>query len=224
MGTKAELGKYGYSRAHRPDKKQIMIGLSQLRTPINIPIGLTIQSGNMNDQTHFQKTFLQIAPKLKEGSLAVFDKGAQSKENIELVLAHKMKYLSSKKLNASDDKRIKVFEKTDDKCINKELGIYGEIIEFPSRYDYFFYSEPLMHDQIAAKLRLAETKLIEAKEIQKAIAKGNPLPKRFILNNPLIDIKYSYQTKLTELNDEQAKNWFKRQLSQAEKVFLPSFK
>jgi len=45
-GTKAELGKYGYSRAHRPDKKQITIGISQLCGPINIPIGLTVNTGN----------------------------------------------------------------------------------------------------------------------------------------------------------------------------------
>src|SRR3990167_454913 len=47
-GTKAELGMYGYSRGHRPDKKQITIGISQLRSPMNIPIGLTVQSGNVN--------------------------------------------------------------------------------------------------------------------------------------------------------------------------------
>src|SRR3990167_3320089 len=39
-GTKAELGKYGYSRGHRPDKKQITIGISQLSAPMNIPVGL----------------------------------------------------------------------------------------------------------------------------------------------------------------------------------------
>jgi transposase len=209
-GTKAELGEYGYSRAHRPDKKQITVGISQLRLPINLPVGLTIQSGNINDQTHFSKTFNQIAPKLREGSLAVFDKGAQSKDNLELVLMHKMKYLSAKKLNTSDDKRIKSFVKSENNCVDKINGIYGEIIEYPSRYDYFFFSEQLMQDQINSKYRLAESKLIEAKEIQKAIGKGKPLPKRFILNNPLVDIKYSFQTKLNELNDEEAKTLVKK--------------
>jgi len=33
-GQKAKLGKYGYSRDHRPDKKQITFGLAELSNPI----------------------------------------------------------------------------------------------------------------------------------------------------------------------------------------------
>ena len=164
-GTKAELGKYGYSRGHRPDKKQLTIGISQLSAPMNIPVGLTVQSGNINDQTHFKSTFLQVCSVLKENSRIVFDKGGQSKENLDLVLAHKMKYLSAKKLNLSDDKRIKTFVKSVDNCVDAEKGVYGEIIGYPSRIDYFFFSEQLQRDQIEAKLRMAERKLAEAKEI-----------------------------------------------------------
>lgn len=204
-GTKAEFGEYGYSRAHRPDKKQITVGISQLCAPINLPIGLTIQAGNTNDQTHFKQTFLQVCDHLKPGSRIVFDKGAQSKDNLELVLAHKMKYLSAKKLNLSDDKRIKIFTKTEQNCVDKEKGIYGEIIKYPSRFDYFFFSEQLKLDQIEAKLRKAELKLIEAKAIQSALGKGKPIPSRFMLNNPLVSITYTYQTKLKELTEEQAR-------------------
>ena len=204
-GTKAELGKYGYSRAHRPDKKQITIGISQLCGPINIPIGLTVKTGNTNDQTHFKETFLQVSKHLNTGSRVVFDKGAQSKANLDLVLAHKMKYLSAKKLNKSDDKRIKSFVQSKDNCVDEINGIYGEIIEYPSRFDYFYFSEQLKRNQIEAKLRMAERKLTEAKEIQSALGKGKPLPARFSLNNPLVDIKYTYQTKLKDLTDEQAR-------------------
>ncbi|MBI4981457.1 transposase [Candidatus Woesearchaeota archaeon] len=204
-GTKAELGEYGYSRAHRPDKKQITVGISQLGGPINIPVGLTVQTGNTNDQTHFKKTFLQVCEHLKLDSMVVFDKGAQSKDNLDLVLAHKMKYLSAKKLNKSDDKRIKSFIKSKENCIDEEKGIHGIIIEYPSRFDYFFFSEQLKRDQIEAKLRMAEHKLTEAKEIQSALGKGKPLPARFLLNNPLVDITYSYQTKLKDLTEEQAR-------------------
>lgn len=206
-GTKAELGKYGYSRGHRPDKKQLTVGISQLSAPMNIPVGLTVQSGNMNDQTHFKPTFLQVCPLLKENSRVVFDKGGQSKDNIDLVLAHKMKYLSAKKLNLSDDRRIQTFTKSIDNCVDAEKGVYGEIIEYPSRTDYFFFSEPLQHDQIEAKLRMAEKKLAEAKEIQQALNKGKSLPKRFMLNNPLVKITYTYQTRLSELTEDQAKKF-----------------
>ena len=204
-GNKAELGRYGYSRGHRPDKKQITVGISQLRAPMNIPIGLTVQSGNVNDQKHFKTTFEQACSVLKEGSTVVFDKGGQSKDNLDLVLAHKMKYLSAKKLNLSDDKRIKSFVASAHNCVDTEKQIYGEIIEYPSRIDYFFFSKQLQQDQIEAKLRLAERKLEEAKEIQHALTKGKSLPKRFLLNNPLVKITYTYQTQLTELTETQAR-------------------
>src|SRR3989344_1351345 len=203
-GNKAEIGRYGYSRGHRPDKKQITVGISQLRSPMNIPIGLTVQPGNVNDQKHFKSTFEQVCPVLKEGSKIVFDKGGQSKDNIDLVLAHKMKYLSAKKLNLSDDKRIKLFIPSAENCVDTEQKIYGEVIEYPSRTDYFFFSEQLRQDQIEAKLRLAERKLEEAKEIQQALTKGRTLPKRFLLNNPLVRVTYTYQTRLSELSDDQA--------------------
>jgi len=35
-GDKCPLGKYGYSRDHRPDKKQITLGISELARPINV--------------------------------------------------------------------------------------------------------------------------------------------------------------------------------------------
>ncbi len=204
-GNRAELGKYGYSRGHRPDKKQITVGISQLRAPMNIPIGLTVQSGNINDQKHFKSTFEQVASVLKDGSTIVFDKGGQSKDNLDLVLAHKMKYLSAKKLNLSDDKRIKSFRPSVKNCVDPENMIYGEIIKYPTRTDYFFFSKQLQHNQIEAKLRLAERKLEEAKEIQQALTKGRTLPKRFLINNPLVRITYTYQTRLSELTESQAR-------------------
>jgi len=77
-GDKAPLGKYGYSRDHRPDKKQITLGVSELANPINIPIGITIEPGNLNDQRHFEKTYHQVNKRLKKGSLIVFDKDAMA--------------------------------------------------------------------------------------------------------------------------------------------------
>jgi len=203
-GKHANLGEYGYSRDHRPDKKQITIGIAELASPINIPFGLTIQPGNLNDQKHFKETFNQVKGKVRPYSRFVFDKGGQSKESINVVLASKMKYLSAKKLNKSDDKRIKEFDKIKAEIIDAEAGIYGIKIIYPSRIDYFYFSERLKHEQIEAKLRWAEQKLREAKEIQQSLDKNKQMPKRFRINNPLVDVTYSYQTKLASLTDEEA--------------------
>lgn len=202
-GDKAQLGKYGYSRDHRPDKKQITFGITELRKPINIPIGLTIAKGNVNDLKHFQTTFDQVRSSLRKESRIIFDKGGNSKDNINAVLAAKMQFLTAKKLNKSDDKLIASFDKSNATCINEKEGIYGIKQAFPARTNYFFFSEKLQHENIATSLRKAERQLKEAKEIQSAVVKGK-IPKRFTVNNVLVNVTIEYQTKLQDLSELQA--------------------
>ncbi len=203
-GDKANLAKYGYSRDHRPDKKQITFGVTELRNPINIPIGLTIARGNVNDQTHFQTTFDQVSGCLKKESLVIFDKDANGKDNLNSVIAAKMQFLTAKKLNTSDDKLIKKFWNLKPELIDSEKGIYGIKIAFPKRTNYFFFSEKLQKENIASALRKAERQLKEAKEIERAALNGKALPKRFQINNVLVKAKIEYQTKLQNLSDKQA--------------------
>ena len=77
-GDKSKLGKYGYSRDHRLDKKQITVGISELVSPINIPIGITVKKGNLNDMKYFADTYQQINDWFKLGSLIIFDKEVNS--------------------------------------------------------------------------------------------------------------------------------------------------
>ena len=203
-GNKSTLGKYGYSRDHRPDKKQITFGIAELRKPINIPIGLTIAKGNLNDQNHFRKTFDQIKDRLKIGSNIIFDKGANSKDNLNSVIANKMKFLTAKKLNKSDDILINKFWDLEPELIDSKKGIYGIKQEFPSRINYFFFSEYLQVEQLKSKMRKASKYFKEAQEIQKSIDSNKKLPKKYQVNNPLVDMKYSFQTKLSFLSEDQA--------------------
>ena len=203
-GNNAPLGAYGYSRDHRPDKKQITIGLAELANPINIPIGLTIQPGNINDQKHFKGTYNQVKDVLRPGSRIVFDKGANSKENLQQIVADKMKYLTAKKLNKSDDKRIKAFDKTKAEIVCFKQKVYGIKYQFPTRTDYFYFSETLKAKQLESKMRKAERLLQDAKLIQQSIEKDKKLPKKFRINNVLVDVTYSYQTKLAKMNENDA--------------------
>ena len=203
-GDKSTLGKYGYSRDHRPDKKQITFGVAELRKPINIPIGFTIAKGNLNDQIHFQKTFDQIKHRLKVGSNIIFDKGANSKDNLNSVIANKMKFLTAKKLNKSDDILIKKFWDLKPELVDSAKKIYGIKQEFPSRINYFFFSKYLQAEQLESKMRKASRYFKEAQEIQKSIDSNKKLPKKYQVNNPLVDMKYSFQTKLSFLSENQA--------------------
>ena len=203
-GDNSPLGAYGYSRDHRPDKKQITLGLAELANPINIPIGLTIKPGNINDQNHFKDTYKQVKDHIKPGSRVVFDKGAHSKGNTEMIVADKMKYLTARKFNKSDDKIIKGFDKSKPEFICDKYRVYGIKHTFPNRTNYFYFSETLHAKQLETKMRKAQQLLLEAKQIQKSIDNNRELPKKFRINNVLIDIKYSYQTRLSNLNEKNA--------------------
>ncbi|RQD81887.1 IS1634 family transposase, partial [Methanosalsum natronophilum] len=108
-GNKAPLADYGYSRDHRPDKKQITLGITEIAEPINVPIGITTEKGNVADQTHFKITYDQVRKRLEKDSRVIFDRGANSLTNTQMVLADHFEYLSGKQLNKSDDKIIATF-------------------------------------------------------------------------------------------------------------------
>ena len=74
----------GYSRDHRPDRPQVTIGLSMDRDS-GMPVGLTINAGNILDVTHFEDTFGQIKHLLPEDAMIVFDNGAYSRKNSALL-------------------------------------------------------------------------------------------------------------------------------------------
>jgi transposase len=107
-------------------------------------------------------------------------------------------------LNKSDDKLIEAFDKSKAELIDADSGVYGIKQTFPSRYNYFFFSEKLQKENIASSLRKAERQLKEAQEIETAVRKGKALPKRFRVNNVLVNAIIEYQTKLNDLSEEQA--------------------
>jgi len=203
-GKKCKLGKYGFSREHRPDKKQLTLGLAELAHPINVPVGFTVNPGNTCDVRHFRDTYGQVRPWVREGSRMVFDKGAYSKENVDFVLADKMKYLTAKKLNTSDDLRIKEFSKRRAELIDPEDKVYGIKYVKPNSSDYFFFSETLKKQQLEARKRIALRKLHEAQEIQACLDHKKGLPLKYCLRNALVDVKYFVQTKLHKMTEKEA--------------------
>lgn len=201
-GDMASLARYSYSRDHRPDKKQVTLGVAQLAPPVNVPIGMTVEAGNVNDQERFRRTYDQVHSVLNERSLVVFDKGANDKRNLDGIVLDSNDYLTSKKLNMSDDK---VFASNDAnvwEAIDADDGIYASKRVFPSRVNYYYFSEKLKEEHFASRRRKAERLLAEARSIQDSLDGGRKLPKRFRINNPLVDVRYDYQTRLAEMDEE----------------------
>lgn len=64
-----------YSRDHRLDRPQVTAGLAMDRDA-GMPIGLTVNPGNVMDVTHFDESFRQIRPLLRKDSMIMFDNGS----------------------------------------------------------------------------------------------------------------------------------------------------
>ena len=209
-GEKSPLGKHGYSRDHRPDKKQITLGLSELADPINVPIGMTVREGNVNDQVHFDDTFDQVEKRLREDSMVVFDQGANRKDNLDRVENANLKYLTARQINKSDESTwIKNFDKSKAVLVDEKHGIYGLKKKYPSRINYLFFSEHLYEQQMKSKLRKVDRLQKEAEDLQRTIENNRGLPKRYKINNPLIDCEYSYQTKIANMSEEEVRKVLK---------------
>ena len=131
-----------------------------------------------------------------------------------------MTYLTSMKLNKSDDKIIEKFNKDTAELIDSEKGIYGIKIDKPNSFKYFYFSESLQERQLEAKARTVLKKLQEAKELQEVIVKNKKLPKKFRVNNELIEIDYSFRTKLEELSDEEAMELLKNSIINGREGFF----
>jgi len=210
-GEQCPIGKYGYSRDHRPDKKQITMGVSELARPINVPIGMTVREGNINDQVHFDDTFEQVQDRLREGSIVVFDRGANRKENLDRIENSKLKYVTARQINTSDEETwMRAFDKSKAKLVDDRYGVYGIKKRFPSRTNYLYFSEDLQGKQIEAKLRKVDRLFEEAEAIQRSIDHNRGLPMRFRINNPLVECKYVYQTRLSTLSEREAKKLLKK--------------
>ena len=186
-----------------PIKNKLPLALQNFR-PDKYPDWDDNRPGNLNDQTHFKKTYQQSSNRLREGSLVIFDKGANSVANTQMIRADNFQYITGKKLNKSDDKIIAEFETYNPQVIDEESGIRGIKIEKPNSTNYLYFSEKLQKEQLESRARKVVREIKEVKAIKESIDKNKALPKRFRINNLLVDVDYSIQTKLIELSEDDA--------------------
>jgi transposase len=203
----SEYIRYGYSRDHRPDRPQVTIGLAQDQHS-QLPVGLSIQPGNINDQDHFKVTYQQIKPGLRQGSVLVFDAGATGAPNLDLLVSDKMKYLSRMKLNQSDiNHHLRAFKKEEWTRVmtgNPEEQVYGKKLVFPSRAKYLFFSQNLHDDTLANRRRHLEQEYDDALSLWKTIQEKKTPRKKYCNSNHFLQTHLSYTFPLTGLSREQA--------------------
>jgi transposase len=84
--------KRGYSRDHRPDCAQIVIGL--VVTKSGLPLGYEVFDGNRNDATTLEEMMAKMEELYGKASrIWVFDRGVASEKNLEALRAHGGAYL-----------------------------------------------------------------------------------------------------------------------------------
>jgi len=90
-GHNCQIAMYGYSRDHRPDRQQIVIGLVMVD---GIPIYHKVFEGNTADKS----TLSGIAEKLKsrfdlKAPIIIADRGLITEENLQMLETNKQKYI-----------------------------------------------------------------------------------------------------------------------------------
>ena len=191
----------GYSRDHRPDRPQVTIGLSMDRES-GMPVGLTVNAGNILDVTHFEDTFEQIRHLLPEEAMIVFDNGAYSRKNSALLDKEGVGLVTRLQLNASDDRFVDS-HKGDWVSIDDVIS-YQMIEGNLKRRRYIFRNEKLRADVLARYRRKAERDWEEMEIIRKNMDPGKRPRKKYRNSNCFVDTKLSYQFPLDCFTKEQA--------------------
>jgi transposase len=197
-GNSSELGALGYSRDQQPGKMQITWGIS---TGINdIPVGLTIQKGNVCDKEHFSFMLNTVKKVLDKKSLLIFDCGGNTRKNKEKIIKLDFNYLTLKA------KQRKIYQKYI--SLFREQAKVGFIIngkvyvcvktKSEDEYQYIFFSPDLKVDQLRKKEKRFQGDLAKGDKILKKINKGKPIGEHISRRGNII-LKGEIQTSLSEI-------------------------
>jgi len=112
LATRNGKAKRGYSRDHRPDCKQVVIGLVVNRD--SFPITHEIFAGNTQDRATLSTMLDRLAERigLKEGATVVLDRGMAFDENIAELKRRKLNYVVASR-QPERDRWLADFEDTD---------------------------------------------------------------------------------------------------------------
>lgn len=196
-----DIVRVGYSRDHRSDRPQVTVGLSMDRVT-GMPVGLTVNPGNILDVTHFDDTFRQIVPILPEDAMMVFDNGAYSKDNSALIDRSGFGFVTRLQLNRSDDTYVRNHR---DGWIPIDDDIsYMKLKGYKGRTRYIFSSRKRREEIICNYRRRAEHDWRQMIEMRAALEKGRKPRKKYRISNCFVDTRLSYHFPLKFSSESEA--------------------
>lgn len=217
-GKPTKLVRFGHSKDHRSDRPQVAIGLS-MHADTNMPIGLTVVTGNTIDVTHFEKTFKQIRPFLDPDCLIVFDNGGYSDTNAKMITGSGFHFLTRAQMNKSNDKQIASKDTEweyldDDMCAHTFRGNLGYT-------KCIYFSASKYFDAMEKYRRKAEHDYDEMMEIKRSLDGKRKLRKKYRNGNVFVNTVLYRQFPLDDLSREEAIEFgFRSQISGREGYFV----
>ena len=141
---------------------QINFGIS---TGINgIPTAITIQKGNVQDKKHMREMFRLVSAILLEGSLLIFDTGANTLENKQRIRKKKFHFLTLKAKRVESYRKYLSFFQQHGKDVvditvnNRQYFSIKKPEEDDGSVSYIFFSPELYNEQMQIKEEKFERK------------------------------------------------------------------
>jgi transposase len=129
-----ELAARGYSRDHRPDCKQVCIGL--IVTPEGLPVGYELFAGNRNDVTTLEEMVGLMEQKYGQAKRVwVFDRGIASEANLAWLRKRGAKYLVGTPKKQLRKFEAQLLEESDWTAIREGLEV--KLVETPEGTERF---------------------------------------------------------------------------------------
>ena len=210
-GNKCSLAKHGFSKDHRPDKRQVKIGLAMTAGKC-IPFHISLEEGNLVDMKHFKKDYLAFKKKLPKNTLIIFDKGAKSKGNCKMICDNGNDYLSAIRDAAELREKIKQVDKDSMmELVSYENGdkVFGYWKLCGEVYEYLYYDERKAKKDVKKRQKMMNKVLKKNKELLKKIQKKGfkavtkKKRKTAELNNLIVTTNITIQERLVEKTDEE---------------------
>lgn len=182
-----ELLDYGFSKAHRGDLKQVVVGV--LMSKEGIPLGHEVFSGNTNDVTCFSEVISQVKKKYGLSKIIlVGDRGMISKGNIKSLEDSKLNYILGYRMRTiSKSERAKVLSQADLRKLTNHKLEYKEVQYQNQRLIVCYNAERAELDRVHRE--------DEVKRLREKI-KGSSVKQ--LISNP-------QHRKFIKLNDEKTK-------------------
>ena len=155
-----EKAAHGYSRDHRPDCKQVNIGL--VVTPEGLPIGYEVFAGNRADVTTVEEMVELMETKYGQPErIWVMDRGMISEDNIDFLRARQARYLVGTPKSQLKSFAAQLLEK--DHWAEVQEGVEVKLVPHPdagSQEQYVLCRSSARRQKEAAMIELARKRLL----------------------------------------------------------------